>query len=468
MDSVLSIRIDSPARNVRSSCIQRAEAKNIVYERPSSVRFMYMNIRNKSYVVAPSTKIVSHSSSTSENVGPGKYNVSSHSRGPSYEFSKVPRFEKNTAYDYLTHVSSFGRIKLTEKIEHNKDLSRLTPKQQVQRRQKNSQLSQIKAEIIKIAHTNILKHKKEVHETKIKEKYKRIEYKQKLGEIKEIKKTWITLKSAFGMIFVLKTFTENKKNLRIRIFSMLKKFQQIARCIGKMRLILKGFRKNRAMKILILLFVPYMNIWLKNRRKKYENLVALNIEKILSCSMLFNAIAKWHKTILTIQRFMKKYLVMKKILHDKLLNMWNESEAVILKKKLTKTKKRTMKGKIRVKKNIGISTIPEDIKRYYITKLICTKLGDYLEEMKKYSEECKAIDEANKQQEFEILIMNQEKIPYPPRPVKPRVLPLMTRDNFSEMIIVAERERNHWGTVIHAINLKLQVSYILKTQLDTE
>lgn len=252
MDSALSIRIDSPARNVKSSCMQRGEAKSIVYERPVSVRFMYMNIRNKSYVVAPCNKIVSHSSSTSESVGPGKYNISSHSRGPSHEFSKVPRFEKNTAYDYLTRVSSFSRIKLTEKIEYNKDLSRLTPKQQVQRRKKNSQLNKIKAEIIKIAHTNIVKQKKEVHENKIKEKYKRIEYKQKLGEIKEIKKTWITLKSALGMIFVLKIFTKNKKNLRIRIFSMLKKFQQIARCIGKMRLILKGFRKNRAIKVIFI------------------------------------------------------------------------------------------------------------------------------------------------------------------------------------------------------------------------
>lgn len=211
-----------------------------------------------------------------------------------------------------------------------------------------------------------------------------------------------------------------------------------------------------------------MKSWLKSRQKKYVNLVASNIEKILSCSMLFNAIAKWHKTILTIQRSMKKYLLLKKILYDKLLNMWNESEAAVFKKKLTKTKKKTMKGKTRVQKTLGVSTIPEDIKKHYITKLIWTKLGDYLEQMKSYTEECKEIDEANKEQEFEILIMKQEKIPYPQRPAKPRVLPLVTRENFSEMIQIAERERNHWGSVIHAINLKLQVSYILKTQLDTE
>ncbi|OMJ71067.1 hypothetical protein SteCoe_30824 [Stentor coeruleus] len=468
MDSALSIRTDSPTRNIRSSCMQRNEAKSISYERPASVKFLYMNIRNKSYVIAPSKKKFSHISSTSESVGPGKYNINSHSRGPSHEFSKVPRFEKSAAYDYLARVPSFGRIKLTEKIEYNKDLSRLTTKQQVQKRQKSSELKKIKAEIIKIAHTNILKHKKEVHENKIKEKYKRIEYNQKLGEIKEIKKTWVTLKSALGMIFILKVFIKNKKNLRIRIFSMLKKFQQIARCIGKMRLILKNFRKNRAIKTLMLLFVPYMKSWLKTRKKKYMNLVALNIEKVLSCSMLFNTIAKWHKTILTMQRFIKKYLTLKKILYDKLLNMWNESEAVIFKKKLTKTKKRTIKSKTRVKKTLGVSTIPEEIKKHYITKLIWTKLKDYLEQIKKYTEECREIDYANKEQEFEILIMNQEKVPYPQKPVKPRILPLITRDNFSEMIQTAERERNHWGVVIHAINTKLQMSYIIKTQQEIE
>ena len=38
------------------------------------VRFLYMNVKNKRYIVRPSKKVYSVQTATSFNVGPGKYN----------------------------------------------------------------------------------------------------------------------------------------------------------------------------------------------------------------------------------------------------------------------------------------------------------------------------------------------------------------------------------------------------------
>ena len=188
MNTSLSGRIKSAIVRPHKSSMSKGEITNSPSPMPSSsVRFMYMNVNHKRYITAPSNKKISNTTSTSYNVGPGKYSIQDINQGPSFEFSKVPRFNNDKLLDLLHRQSSRQKFRIHEKIDFNKDLSKVTPIEKFKRIKESAMKRKIKAEIIKITRDNIVKQKKELTESMIKEKYEKIEYRKRIIEIRGIK-----------------------------------------------------------------------------------------------------------------------------------------------------------------------------------------------------------------------------------------------------------------------------------------
>jgi hypothetical protein len=235
--------------NLRDHSKSRAEIYESQIGIPSSVRFSYLNNRPKSYAIVPSTKVFSRATSTSHNLGPGKYSIKDSNPGPSFEFSKASRFSKDSIIQFMSRRSSKRLIKSKEKLEVNKNLSQFTPIEKSKKMIEIAKKNKVKAEIIKITKFNIIKEKQDLREQKIKEKYMRLELRKRIGEIREIKISWILLKCIVGCAYVIRNYINNRTSLRKRTALWIKKLQQLVICIGKIRIILKRNRKKKAIKV---------------------------------------------------------------------------------------------------------------------------------------------------------------------------------------------------------------------------
>ena len=184
----ISLTGKSEAKTIHKRSSSKKELKSSNLSIPNSVRFMYLNVKKRRYVTPPSTKVFTSNPSTSHDLGPGKYSIRGLSRGPSFEFSRVPRFNDRRLRQSLFTNPSKSDVKFRKIIESNKDLSRLTPAERIKSIKESAKKNKIKANITKIAKKHIVQDQKDLKLQNIKEKYAKIEYREKLTEIKKIKK----------------------------------------------------------------------------------------------------------------------------------------------------------------------------------------------------------------------------------------------------------------------------------------
>lgn len=424
-------------------------------EAPPSVRFLYLNIRPRSYATAPSTKVISYKSSGSTGLGPGKYEIQNLSKAPSFEFSKVPRFGEESVFELLSRAASRQKTRRKGQIDINKILSFESPNAKRKKAEELMKKKKIKLEIVKLTRDNILRNKKVMTEETIREKHKKSEYIKRKKEIKNIKITWIVMNCAVGVAFVIKKFIKNRKVLRNRVSKLYKVLQQVVRCVGRIRIILKDNRRKKALKLLKVFLIPYTTRWLRNKKKKYRKSVVWLIEKALSRSMLFKSIASWRESIIHVQRSLKFCIYIKKLLYAKLISLWNNAESLFFHKKNFQNLQK--KGKKKQPKNL--STIPTEIKLHYLSLLMKSKVLPYIQAMQSYKAIFLSIREENQQKEFEILSKIEKPLPYPPKPSPLKLLKSTTEQEILDLIHVAEQERSKWPSIITISRHKLQSSY---------
>ena len=246
MDLSFSKKQRTSSRQLRFSQNSRVIHNRTPSEMPSAVRFLYLNIRHKTYATPPSNKVISHASSNSQNLGPGKYNIPSLCPSQSFEFSKAPRFEQEKVLDILNRQASRKKLQFSRQIEINKLISFETPETKRAKSRESARSHKIRAEVVKITRENIMQSNKITKENALKEKYIKIEYVKRKDEIKEIKKSWIALNFFIGSVFILKTFIRKRKALRKKISKNYKILQQATKCIGRIIILAKRIRQRKA------------------------------------------------------------------------------------------------------------------------------------------------------------------------------------------------------------------------------
>ena len=163
---------------------KRVNSMSGIEDVPHSIKFAYMNIKPKnSFATPPSTKVISARPATGNNLGPGKYRITSHSRNPSFEFSRSPRF--GDSYD-LTYKHLFKRLseedkeKINLRIEKNKQYAVLSVSTKKKIAQEKAMKNAVREKVSKLAKLNILKELKIKKENNIKEKLKKYEYRKNI------------------------------------------------------------------------------------------------------------------------------------------------------------------------------------------------------------------------------------------------------------------------------------------------
>lgn len=241
--SRLCVKSKSPVSYRPISC---APSQDI----PSSIKYFHFISKSRNYIVRPSTKVISSRPSTSANLGPGKYNIQDSPKGPFVEFSRVPRF--NSYMDLVSHRYYKKESKNSDIIEINKDQSKSKMSAKIEKIRENSAIEKTRLETNRITRKNIFESRKLILSNKIKEKYKKMEFKEKFSEIQNIKSAWILLFCLAGTAHVTKIFLINRKKLRIRAHRMIKTFMIVIRAIGKIKIKLKKYQVKKAFRVIFI------------------------------------------------------------------------------------------------------------------------------------------------------------------------------------------------------------------------
>lgn len=218
----------------------RKKSKKESSVRNTDIRFLYMNVRNKSYIVRPSKKVNALQTATSFNLGPGKYNPKVHQNSTSFEFSKAPRFGNDKLEILLNRIPSKSKL-----FKHTASEEKIPKKI----RKISVRAKKIQADITKLTNQNIKSTEKELKEEKFKEKFKKVVYRKRITEIAEIKKSWIAFFCTIGIGFSISSYINNRKRLRFRIFTHISRLRQVIMVIGKIRIKAKKIRKRKALKV---------------------------------------------------------------------------------------------------------------------------------------------------------------------------------------------------------------------------
>ncbi|CAG9320349.1 unnamed protein product [Blepharisma stoltei] len=426
----------------------------------SPIKFQYLNIRPRSsYVTAPSTKRIAPPDSTSSHLGPGRYNHEVHDSGPSFEFSRDARFQERTNFSYdISHLLKHKQPSeaISKRIEENKDLRQYEPRKKLERAKSLSQRRKTRGDIAKQTKYCILQSIKTERKDRLDEKFKKFELRMRKNEVFQVRLSWISVISLFGSATIMRYKLKKKIILRRRVMSSLKWLRQISKCVGKFVILGKKIRRLRANRILRIYMLIHVKRWLKNRRQRNLNTIINVFESSITSSVMLKTMFKWQQKLYTIQRGLKKFILIKRTLYDIWVERWNEAENEIFEKSSArKTKKKKTHKK---SKKAGTTSIPEEIKQIYIRNYIRKQVKKYNEEYQTYVAEVKALNLHIETQLKKVSAWDDSELNFPDRPQPPNISLELTKELLIEMIHTAERERTKWSQLKEGEQRKITIS----------
>ena len=149
-----------------------------------SMNLGYKNKKAKNYFATPpSTKVIGMKPATGNNLGPGKYQIKSHSPSPSFEFNRTPRFSEQNILSFATlfkKISEKEKEQIKQRIEINKNSASLSRSIKQKIAKEKYKKKSIQSSITRFSKRCIDIEKKMYNENILKEKFKKFEYRMRL------------------------------------------------------------------------------------------------------------------------------------------------------------------------------------------------------------------------------------------------------------------------------------------------
>ncbi|OMJ84261.1 hypothetical protein SteCoe_14684 [Stentor coeruleus] len=451
---------------------QPSQKNNIV----APLKFIYVNKGPRSLQTSPpNLRSPFTSGSTSPNIGPGKYHPNINDHSPSFEFSRCKRFGSGDFFENLflhKEITEKDKKKIKERIVKNKEEALKSREERIKLVQARATMYEIRGEVTRNTKKHLEQEKKAKISSHLKDKFRKYRYRMRLPvnyiqELAVIKKTWITLISAisFGTCCRLRVTMKkiSKKNVR----KFLTWFVIISKCIGKFIRLNRNLKYAKSMRVIRINLLKPIKFWLKSQKKYYSRIIAGLIEQSLTKCIFDKLISQWKSKIVTIQRNFRIAIFFKISLYESLINKWNKAELEVFKKASTKRFRRRRAisiSNIKQERSIeGCSSIPTDIKLYYMKKYIKTRMKNFTSEYKAYKIQLKRIYEQNMKNKY--ILGKDNVLEYPEKPKRPKIFKEMTLERYGELIFMALNEQSRWQEILssqdnlHMKSYKQRIKY---------
>mmetsp|Transcript_11408 Transcript_11408/g.22386 ORF Transcript_11408/g.22386 Transcript_11408/m.22386 type:complete len:259 (-) Transcript_11408:113-889(-) len=232
-----------------------------------------------------------------------------------------------------------------------------------------------------------------------------------------------------------------------RAESYLKTLMSICMAAGKFRFILYRLRVKKALLVLSRL-IPYIGRFLLVKRKFFAEIVSYEVELCLTHSTMTRIMQAWRLKLQIIQREWRKTLKYRQVLYFTLRAKWSiaENELAEVRKKPTKQKRsKTFATETTLKAN---STIPDEVKNYYIRQHIRQLTQDFYSRMKQHKALEAEIKDRHKKEFYakqaDALLNRMEFKKQPDLPPRPELVLTVTKETLKELIALALSRRLEW------------------------
>jgi hypothetical protein len=195
---------------------------------------------------------------------------------------------------------------------------------------------------------------------------------------------------------------------------------------------------------------------LQKIKYQFSEAVIEVIETSLTRRMLFKLHACWYSKVLILQRGIRKLLAGRRILKLFWRVEWNQME-----KRSLPQKKLTAKRRLSVIQVCGATSIPDQVKDFYIKKFILKRVREYIQALRLHHAECKRLNHLfqRRRRELEIQAWGKKiefKITLPPSPQKNYRMGL---EDYRELIKEALSNRTDWESIIKDSEYRKSLAY---------
>jgi len=372
-------------------------------------------------------------------LGPGYYSGTSTKEPGGFQFSTTGRFnpapEEKWKY-VLTrrrNLSEEQKSAINQRIDRNKEVSKFSHQNKISRIQEKRRKREIRSEINWETHQKILNYTRKQKEHKYTEKMKKYYYRSLKENFSKVVKGWLSLYMVLGCAKNIEVAIKRKKELKARTFNSIQWLYWVSRSVGRMIILSRKVKRNRAIRAIKPWLRIYALKWLGRKKQLLGSRIINFIDNFTTEKIGLRLMATWKQRILFIQRQLKQALVSKSLLYEILITRWSTIEAQILQS--------------RSGENLIRSKTPKEVKKLYLKEEIRKEVKRYNLAMNKYNNECQKIKKRFLQEgNFESGITKY----FPVRPELFKVLSLIDTRKLKFLVLKAEEERPYWKEFLQA------------------
>jgi hypothetical protein len=236
-------------------------------------------------------------------LGPGTYKAET-TRSPLVtSFEKAPRFpatfqERIASYrPHIRQLSLGEKKEVALRIQTNiAAIKRYTPDERLKTLHEKAEMEEVRLSLTRSFRTELACIIRQKREENLKNKIRRFEWRMNPTAIFNGKKRWIGVICGLSAIRTWQNRFFHRKILHIRSEKVLKFLVLICISIGKIRIILRRNRRNRAFSTLRKL-IPFIAQWRINNRKKLAERIAAAFESCISQQIIYKLIVLWKRRV---------------------------------------------------------------------------------------------------------------------------------------------------------------------------
>jgi hypothetical protein len=257
---------------------------------------------------------------------------------------------------------------------------------------------------------------------------------------------------------------------KARAENYLKTMMSLCLAVGKFRFKLSRIRTKHALKVLSRI-VPHIGRFLAKRRKRFAVRVINVIENSLTHSMMLKLMVSWKqkvsaKQLLLVQRHWRKALKYRTALYLTLRAKWSLAELELVESRRKVSRPRRARSVTSFEDHLkGSSTIPDEVKDFYIQQHIRLLTNDFYKALAQYKLELQGIKTINRlkyyDRQAEALLNREEyKQSDADLPVMPRLELAVSKEVMKELVVKALKDRSRWKMIQASRSLYITQPYV--------
>lgn len=286
--------------------------------------------------------------------------------------------------------------------------------------------------------------------TALESKFRRFEIRCQFETVQLVNISWFSVLGALGAATVLIKKGYNYKvtdsqKLRARANKNLKWLLCVSRFLGKL-LLSKHRRKMQRQSAKLKRLLRPVKAWLAIRRQVLSNYMVNTIEYALTNNLVFKLMVRWRYSIILIQTHIRSFLSFRRALYTTHMKRLREVEMT------------SVKGT--KKKADGHSSIPDEVKMYFIRKKIKEDTYSYILALNYWKRICETVEQHNQANRVQLSTgttlqsSSFSLLPLPPRPVMDLSF---TKEIYRHILVSASSSRFHWDKIIGQANAHIEL-----------